>query len=411
MLQQEGTNEIVKGQCVSAKVPAALADGVQQEGTSMPTHPTAGQIRSNRNRKPSIQYQQPKTPSYKSFRVLNLEMAKRFRAWLVAQKYSTFTQERYYRVACELCHFIGSRALSSVTPMDIGDFLTKTLPARWQDGYISDRLGPLRSFFDFLYLGGVVDSVAPRFLKVRARSKPLPRALTEAQVRKLIRTAVHARDRALIELLYGTGCRIGEIRVAKVEDIDFRRRRFVVRGKRKERIVYFGRQAAKALRTYLDGRKTGYIFQDKIPQQKGYITYYKKAWIGNWRDFKGTSSGKKRCKWLGTPSRISYKEARRRFDRFLRENNIDLTREKPDRPLNRSVLAFAIREIGRRSKIRGVSPHALRHSFATHILERGADIRAVQELLGHAYLTSTQIYTRISNKAVRTAFHRFHPRG
>jgi len=347
----------------------------------------------------------------KSFKTLNLEMAKRFLSWLNAQKYSPSTQERYYRVACNLCEFIDRKALSHVTPLDIGDFLTHTLPVRWADNYISDKLGSLRSFFDFLYLGGVVDSVAPRFLKARPRSKPLPRALTQAQIKKLIRIASHPRDRALVELLYATGCRIGEIRVARVEDIDFKRRTFQVRGKRKERVVHFGTHAAKSLQRYLRGRKTGYIFQDKIEAQKGYITYYRKAWIGNWKDYRGgKKGGEKHSKWLGSPSRVSRAEAERRFRQHLKRQNIDLDRPKPDLPLHRSALAFVVREIGRRAKIRNVSPHALRHSFATHLLERGADIRAIQELLGHAYLTSTQVYTRISNRAVRSAFKRFHPR-
>ena len=149
-------------------------------------------------------------------------------------------------MARKLCEFLGTKSLASVTPIDIGDFLTKTLPNRWEDRYISDQLGPLRSFFDFLYLGGVVDSVAPRFLKARARSKPLPRTLTQSEVRKVIATASHPRDKALIELLYATGCRIGEIRLARVEDIDFGKRAFRVRGKRKERIVYFGVKSCKS---------------------------------------------------------------------------------------------------------------------------------------------------------------------
>ncbi len=372
---------------------------------------TALQARKSRERKGKKRVLPEPASGRRSFKVLNLEMAERFRAWLAAQKYSLSTQERYYRIACKLCHFISGKALSVVTPMDIGDFLTKTLPDRWEDSYISDHLGPLRSFFDFLYLGGVVDSVAPRFLKARARPKPLPRALTQGQVKKIIRTASHPRDRALVELLYATGCRIGEIRLARVEDIDFKRRSFRVRGKRKERIVYFGTQAAKSLRLYLDGRKTGYVFEDKIERQKGYITYYKKAWIGNWKDYRtGKRGGEKHSKWLGNPSEVSRAEARQRFKRYLKDQRIDLVRYKPDRPLNRSALSFVVRDIGRRARVASVSPHVLRHSFATHLLERGADIRAIQELLGHAYLTSTQVYTRISNNAVRSTFKKFHPR-
>ncbi|MGB6811442.1 MAG: tyrosine-type recombinase/integrase [Candidatus Sulfotelmatobacter sp.] len=88
-----------------------------------------------------------------------------------------------------------------------------------------------------------------------------------------------------------------------------------------------------------------------------------------------------------------------------------MVRHKPDRPLTRSTLGHIVREIGRRAGLGVVSPHMLRHSFATHLLERGADIRAIQELLGHSYLTSTQVYTRISNNSVSATFRRFHPRG
>jgi site-specific recombinase XerD len=158
-------------------------------------------------------------------------------------------------------------------------------------------------------------------------------------------------------------------------------------------MVYFGSDAARSIRAYLKDRRVGYLFQDKIEPQKGYITYYKKAWIGHWKDYRNAQpGGVKRSKWLGHQS-------------------IDLTRRKPDRPLNRSALGFVVKELGRRSGVGKIGPHTLRHSFATHLLQRGADIRAIQELLGHSYLTSTQIYTRISNNRVRATFHRFHPRG
>src|SRR5437667_5322554 len=90
----------------------------------------------------------------------------------------------------------------------------------------------------------------------------------------LLRAATNPRDRALVELFYATGCRVGEMAVIRVEHIDFTRRRIPVRAKRKERVVYFGLPASRALRKYLGGRRSGYLFQDIIPQQKGHITYY-----------------------------------------------------------------------------------------------------------------------------------------
>ena len=227
----------------------------------------------------------------------------------------------------------------------------------------------------------------------------------------MLRLAKHPRDLALVELLYSTGCRIGEIRLLRVEAIDFRARKFKVGAKRKDRVVYFGAPAAKALREYLNGRRTGYVFQDKIAPQKGYITHVRKGvWLEVWKDYRpGQRHGTKHTKSLGKFSEVSYATAYRRFREFLK--NVELKRYKLDRPLNRSALSTVIREMARRAGIGKVSPHTFRHTFATHLLDSGADIRAVQELLGHSYLTSTQIYTRISNVAVRRAFRRFHPRG
>jgi integrase/recombinase XerD len=336
-------------------------------------------------------------------------MGRRFHRWLAAQHYAASTQQSYCRVVQSLCRYIGKGPLQGVTPMDIGDFITHNLPPRWSDAHVSHQLGALRCFFDFLYLGGVVDSVAPRFLRSRGRIKTLPPTLTQAQVKKLIATASSPRDRALVEFFYATGCRVSELVAVRIEDIDFRRRTFRVRAKRKERVVYFGRVAAKALRRYLGSRKTGYVFQDVIPQQKGYITFYKLAWLGNWRDYHpGKGYGRKHSKFLGHPSTTSRTAAETKFRQFLRR--VDLTRPKPNRPLTRSTVGRIVQEIGRRAGLGMVNPKMLRHSFATHLLERGADIRAIQELLGHSYLTSTQVYTHISNHAVASTYRRFHPR-
>ena len=294
-----------------------------------------------------------------------------------------------------------------VTPMDISDFITHNLPPHWSDTHVSQQLGALRCFFDFLYMGGIVDSVAPRFLRSRGRIKKLPQTLTQSQVKKLLRAATNTRDKAMVELFYATGCRVSELSVLRVEHIDFIRRRFPVKGKRKERMVYFGVPAHRAIRQYIGRRRSGYLFQDVIVQQKGYITYYKKAWIGHWRDHR--ANGERHCKWLGNPNNTSLIAAKAKFRKFLK--NVDLIRHKPDRPLTRSTLGRIVQEIGRRAGLGMVSPKILRHSFATHLLERGANIRAIQELLGHSYLSSTQVYTRISNNAVASTFKRFHPRG
>jgi integrase/recombinase XerD len=146
-----------------------------------------------------------------------------------------------------LCHFLKNKPLRDVTAMDIGDFLTKTLPPTWSDGHVLHQLGALRGFFDFLYLGGIVDNVAPRFLRARTPVRKLPKTLTQSQIKKLIATTDNTRDRALIEVFYSTGCRVGEMTEIRVERIDFRRRCFPVAAKRQERMVYLGPTGPKSI--------------------------------------------------------------------------------------------------------------------------------------------------------------------
>lgn len=185
--------------------------------------------------------------------VTNEELYERYCDYLIAQRYARSTREHYSKAAFQLCGFLGRKDLRKVTHLDIRAFLSDFARRSTSPDGVPRCLWALRSFFDFLYIGGVVDSVAPRLIKGRRVPRKLPRVLSERDVVRLIGAAGSVRNKAMFELLYASGCRIGELLAMDVEDVDFSGRCIRVSGKTGERIVLFGSQAGKSVRRYLEG--------------------------------------------------------------------------------------------------------------------------------------------------------------
>ncbi len=205
----------------------------------------------------------------------------------------------------------------------------------------------LRGLFDFLTRGGLMDRNPARLIPNRRLPKRLPHFLNEGEAACLIEAASTSRDRALLEFLYATGCRVGEVTRVRIEHLNWRSRSVCVLGKgQKERIVFFGSKAARALREYLVSRQHGPLF-----------------------------------------------------------------RNQRRRPLSIRKIAEIVRETGRRANVGRVHPHMLRHSFATAMLNRGANLRAIQDLLGHASISTTQKYTHLAIADLIRVHEQFHPRG
>lgn len=138
----------------------------------------------------------------------NAELLKFFTDWLVAQRYARTTREAYSRVGLRFCLFLGDQLLQSVTHLDVRRFLIEVMKRDLSAEGASRHLWALKRFFDFLYLGGVVDAVAPRFVRGRSFIQRIPRALGEREINRLIKATENKRDRAMLELLYAMGCRI-----------------------------------------------------------------------------------------------------------------------------------------------------------------------------------------------------------
>jgi integrase/recombinase XerC len=224
---------------------------------------------------------------------------------------------------------------------------------------IARQLSALRSFFKYLMREGIVEANPARTVATPKREKHLPTVMQPADVALLLEqpdtsTPLGIRDQAYLELLYASGLRISELVGIDLEDLELRARLVKVRGKgSKERIVPFGTTAEKALRAWLAVR--GELATD-IEEPAVFVNYRGK--------------------------RITTRSVRRLFDGYIRK--------------------AALRA--------GISPHTMRHSFATHLLNAGADLRGIQELLGHASLSTTQKYTHLNDWQLIAVYKKAHPR-
>ncbi|MFW6163243.1 MAG: tyrosine recombinase XerC [Planctomycetota bacterium] len=250
---------------------------------------------------------------------------------------------------------------ATISVMQLRHYLAHLREAGAARTTIARKVASLRSFYRFLVREGVVSDNPATDLTVPRVQKRLPVFLDEDQVERLLEAPATAepagrRDRAILEMLYSTGMRISELRAVSLEDLDLIGEVVRAKGKgKKERFVPLGTAAVEALRDYLAVR-------DQIAQRRR----------TNRRALFVNKAG----------GRLSERGIRRIFHKYARRVGL------PDR----------------------VSPHTLRHSFATHMLNHGADLRSVQELLGHASIASTQIYAHVTTEQLRKIYNKHHPR-
>ena len=246
------------------------------------------------------------------------------------------------------------------------------------------KLAAVRAFARYLRREGLIEGDPGALVASPKFENKLPAHLEIDEMTALIETPdtsspLGRRDRAMLELFYASGLRLGELVGLDLDDVNLGSRLVRVLGKgSKERIVPFNQSAADALRAYLKDRP---VLEHQALRQK-----------------EGPPKSSAR---LGPPRRLPRGSAGA-SPFFLNARGARLT--------GRSVRRLVGQYVSRCSVRSGISPHALRHSFATHLLERGADLRAIQELLGHAQLSTTQRYTHVSAAQLIDVYRRAHPR-
>lgn len=258
--------------------------------------------------------------------------------------------------------------LHQADAMVIRGFLTHLDGFGYSPATTARKIATLRSFYKWMLKRGTVLTNPMLLIRTPKQTKRLPKAITVDQVEKLLsapdnRDTLGARDRAILETLYSTGVRVSELVDLNRNDLDHVGQTLNIRGKgKKERIVPLGSHAIAAIRHYItllepDQRFTA-LRQQSMSDPAIPLFVNKNG------------------------GRLSTRSVRRKLDKYLKTCGLDST----------------------------ISPHTLRHSFATHLLDNGADLRSVQELLGHQSLSTTQIYTHLSSMRLRTAYDEAHPR-
>ncbi len=254
--------------------------------------------------------------------------------------------------------------IAAIDHITIREWLATLHAAEKKKTSIARKLAALRTFFQFLVREGMLELNPAKLVSTPRLEKKLPVHLSIEEAVAFIETPdisteLGKRDRAMLELMYATGVRVAELTKLDLGHIDFRNRLIRVTGKRrKERIVPFGEPALDALKVYLDVRDT-LLNAAPVSEREPEALFL---------NYQGT--------------RITTRSVGRMVEKYIR------------------ICA------GRYD----ISPHALRHSFATHLLDSGADLRDIQELLGHARLSTTQIYTHVSMEKLIAVYDKAHPK-
>lgn len=276
---------------------------------------------------------------------------------------SLHTISGYRRDLTQLAGYLEERRvrLGEIDNLILRGFLARLHERGNKKSTVARKLASIRSFLQFCLKKKWLEDNPARVVATPKQEKHVPSFLSEDEMVHFLdlpqkpKNVLEARNKALLEFLYATGIRVGELVGINVEDVNFGERLIRVRGKgKKERLLPFGRKAEESLLSYYHLR--GLINKGKIAAKPLFLNYQ--------------------------GQRLSCRSVERIVDKYIRR--------------------AALR--------RKISPHSLRHSFASHLLSRGADLRVIQELLGHVSLATTQKYTHINLRQLLDVYRKSHPR-
>lgn len=276
---------------------------------------------------------------------------------------SNNTEMSYKRDLLKVCHFMQERGINSATAVkeqDLKAYIHALEEQKLAAATVSRNIASIKAFFLYLFSEGKIQNDAALCLKAPKIEKKMPEILTMGEVSALLEQAngdspKEIRDKAMLELLYATGIRVTELISLKVSDVNLPMHFIMCRDPHKERMIPFGTQAHDALERYLGG-----VRAEMVEDKSSEILF-------------ANCSGK---------------------------------------PMSRQGFWKLIKFYAKKAGITAdITPHTLRHSFAAHLVENGADLKSVQEMLGHSDISTTQIYANMNHNRIREVYVKAHPRG
>ncbi len=276
---------------------------------------------------------------------------------------SNNTEMSYKRDLLKVCHFMQERGIdsaSAVKEQDLKAYIHVLEEQKLAAATVSRNIASIKAFFLYLFSEGKIQNDVALCLKAPKIEKKMPEILTMGEVSALLEQAngdspKEIRDKAMLELLYATGIRVTELISLKVSDVNLPMHFIMCRDPHKERMIPFGTQAHDALERYL-----GDVRAEMVEDKSSEILF-------------ANCSGK---------------------------------------PMSRQGFWKLIKFYAKKAGITAdITPHTLRHSFAAHLVENGADLKSVQEMLGHSDISTTQIYANMNHNRIREVYAKAHPRG
>lgn len=273
------------------------------------------------------------------------------------------TEMSYKRDLEKVQHFMDARGihdLKTVTAQDLADYVKYLEDNKFAAATVSRNIASLKAFYHYMVQEGLVEEDISDKLKAPKIEKKAPEIMSPDEVVRLLEqpsgdSPKEIRDKAMLELLYATGIRVTELITLTLSDVNMQMNFILCRDRTKERIIPFGAAAKNAMTRYLDGTR-----EEMLENKSSEVLF-------------ANCSGQ---------------------------------------PMSRQGFWKLIKHYAKKADIKAdITPHTLRHSFAAHLVENGADLRSVQEMLGHSDISTTQIYANLNHNHIREVYAKAHPRG